>query len=369
MSRLKVLAVFALVLFMTIPVGLVQAQEEAFSGWAVIWDDQALSDAITYSMTGVPSAGGGMVYEGWVFSDDGSVKTSTGVMAVAGGTISHSWTSPDGENLIHNYDKVVVTVEPVPDDDPGPSGVIAFSHAVPAGAMAHIRHLLTNWPPGEDKGILTNLQEQLDIAVLHANLAKDSDTLEDVQLHVHHVINIIEGEDGPNFDESFGNPGDGVGALTHAQDRRHGPFAAGEAPNDAVITSGAESVDAAGKNAEDWATQARDRSLTVLERSTISSAKVLLSGVIGSLDAAANGNQTTGTGGAKQAYWEAQRMATYTLMPGPPGAAPPGAGPSLPVSGDASIPLMAQLALIASLVALSMGGLLVIGSRRSRTNA
>ncbi|HEY8417815.1 MAG TPA: cupredoxin family copper-binding protein, partial [Limnochordales bacterium] len=40
--------------------------------------------------------------------------------------------------------------------------------------------------------------------------------------HAHHVINIIEGANGPNFDASKGNPGDGYGAINYARDAGRG---------------------------------------------------------------------------------------------------------------------------------------------------
>ena len=555
MSRSKLLTILALILLVAVPAALAQAQEEEKTfGTAVIWDDQSLSDAITYSLTDIPQPQAGTAYEGWLVSDDGSVKLSTGFMTVAAdGSVSHTLKSAEavlialdemnesgqsgravltalgsqtqvevtigggtfeselkhihsgqcgdtlggvvhgltnivggksttivdatlaslrngdfavnlhkkgepgvytacgnipteaesitialneqndtgesgwatltskgaqtvvvltvgpgkieseldhihsgqcgdtlggvvhgltdiaggasmttvdatlaslrngdfavnlhkkgapavytacgnipagasfytGENLIDTYDKVVITEEPVPDSDPGPSAVVLYSHQIPSGGIGHIRHLLTNWPPGADKGILTNLKEQLDVAIRHANLAKNSDTLDGVIQHTHHVINILEGENGPNYDISFGDPGDGVGAINHAIDRKHGPFAAGAAADDAVITAGAALVDITGKNAEDRATKARDIALDqVLTASTAGIAKIFLgpggNTVVSELEAARNGFDTggdgtiesiAGEGGAKQAYVEAQKMATYTLKAGPP---------------------------------------------------
>ncbi|MCH7726038.1 MAG: hypothetical protein IH991_06090 [Planctomycetes bacterium] len=73
------------------------------------------------------------------------------------------------------------------------------------------------------------------------------------------------------------NPGDGVGVLTHAANRKHGPFAATAAPEDPVVVAGAALVDAAGANAEAWTTQARDIALNdVLDASTVALAKIFL---------------------------------------------------------------------------------------------
>ena len=373
MSRIKLLLLAIALLLMVPSTGVLRADDHwEGEGTAVIWDNFALSDAITFSMTGVTDLPAGWAYEGWVITDNGSIKTSTGILEVSGGAIDYTWSSPSGENLIANYDKVVVTVEPVPDSDPGPSGDVAFSDQIPAGAMAHIRHLLTSWPPGETNGILTNLQEQLDVAILHAGLAASQDTIEAVHQHLEHVINAIEGSGGANYGDLDGNGstedfGDGLGVLTHAGDRKHGPFAAGEAANDAEIVAGAAWVDAYGANAEAWAIAARDAALGILDQTNVTIARALLATVTGPLDAAQNGVAATGEGGAMQAYTAAQGMATYTLSPaGAASGSTPGIG--LPVTGDSSVPLLAQMALVLALVMAGTGGLLVLKARRSRAS-
>lgn len=389
MSRIKYLTLLAVVLLMTLPAGLAQAQEaDAPVRTAVIWDNVALSDAITYSLAEIAPPAAGTAYEGWLISDDGSVKLSTGIIHVQDdGTIDHTYVSPDAVNLIELYDKVVITVEPIPDDDPGPSDVILLSHAIPAGGMAHIRHLLVLWPEPADStlGIISKLKAQLDVAILHSDLAFSSDTIENVRLHTHHVINIIEGAGGANFDASFGNPGNGWGAIPHAQSAQiHANLAIAGAPGDEVIAAHAALVEVTGQNAETWAAQARDVAVDkalpeagiALAKVWVEQAKGLLLAARSGLDADADGTigSIAGEGGADQAYVEAQLMATFTLTPGPPVAGASvivGGGPGLglPIVGDSSVPLLAQMALIAALVFLVSGGALVIRGWRSRTRA
>lgn len=363
MSRTKLLILLAVALLVMVPAaGLAQEHSELEGqGTAVISDRFALSDAITYSMTGVSDPGEGMAYEGWVVNDD--VKTSTGVMTVIGGNIDHFWSSPDGENLIHLYDTVLITVEPVPDDDPAPSGVIAFSDQmpVPARSMANIRRLLADDDAG--KGVLTGLKDQLGVAITHATLAAGAGTMEERNQHLAHVVNVIEGPGGPNYNADAGDPGDGTGVMTYAQNRSYGPMAAAGAPNDAEVVAGAALVDEYGANVEMWAAQARDKALELMESSI---AVQLIHTVSGPLEAALNGISATGEGGASQAYVEAQKMATYTLTSGEPPMGPP--RPELPITGDAGIPLAAQAALVAGFVILAAGALIVLRSRRSRAS-
>ena len=346
------------------------------TGTAIISDGAALGDTVTIAMENVTAPAAATALEGWLITDDGAVKLSTGIMTVeTDGTVAHTFVSADGENLITNYNKFVVTVEPVPDTDPEPSGVFAFSHRVPLAAMAHIRHLLTDWPPGSGAGILTNLQTQLQTALTHAQLAIDSSTLEAVQLHTHHVINIIEGTDGANFDASFGNPGDGLGVILHASDRKHATFAAGEAPDDTVIAAHAALVEASGANAEARAISARDHALVSLAQGSLFSAKLQLNPVIGFLNSALHGldSDADGTvssagteGGADQAYVEGQLMATYTLAVG--GLAPvgPELGIGLSNTGDESVATMALIALAAAAATMLGGSALVLKRRRAK---
>ena len=294
-------------------------------GTAVISDDQDANDAITYAMSGVTPPPGGKVYVGWLVSDDGSVVLNTGAMAVQpDGSIDHVFNrtsnSYTGQDLVHNYGKAMITEEDAGAALERPPGAEVFSHEIPAGALAHIRHLLTNWPAGSDKGILTNLKEQLVLAHSHAIAAAELRSLPDIRRQLEQVVNIIDGATGPNFGDLDGNgavenPGDGQGVLLHAADRKHAGFAAGVAPDDPVVTGRATFVDAAGKNAADMAVLARDKALEALAAGDADLATALVgpgeNTVVGMLDVALNG--TGSVGGAVQAYIEAQRMATYTL--------------------------------------------------------
>ena len=367
MSRYKILIVIALVLFMTVASGSAQAADVSGSGTAVIVDGLAPSDTVIFSLTGVTFPAENTVYEGWLVSDDGSAKLSTGILTVtADGSLNHTFSSPTGENFIANYDKAVITVEPVPDSDPGPSDDVAFIDQIPASGMLHIRHLLTEWTDAPN-GILTSLREQIQVAVDHANLAKNSSTLDDLKTHIHHVINLIEGEGGDNFEGSFGNPGDGIGVLAHAQNRKHASFASNAAPGDLVIAEHSKLVETHGENAESWSILARDRAFDALDLDGLVGAQIVASEIGAILQDARDGIDAIGEGGADEAYVEAQLMATYTL-PGSTTAEGP-ADPVLPVTGDSTVPILAQITLAVALMLLLAGGFLLVRNRRSRSIA
>ena len=410
MSRSKYILLLALLVLTLVPVA-VEAQTPPQpvlisagpviegTGTAVISDDQSLRDSIMIAMTGVTPPAEGTAYEGWLVSDDGETKMSTGIMTVAiDGSISHTFGSASegytGDNLIAGFSTFVITVEPVPDTDSMPSDTVAFGHSVPLEGMAHIRHLASDWPVDSGTGIMTDLKAQLDIAIQHAELAASSETIEDVKSHMQHVINTIEGEDGANFDAAATNPGDGIGIIAHAQDAKHGPFAATAVPDDEVIGAHALLVEASGANVEAWASEARDIALNkVIGESSFALAKIFVGPgggtVISTLMAARNGfdgngdgtvSGAAGEGGADQAYVESQLMATFTLEPGPPVpqtpptptpeptpiGGPQPTAPGLPGVGDDSVPIAAQLALLAAVVLLGTGGIFMARGRRSR---
>jgi len=377
-TKLLILLTVALLAVMG-SAGLVQAEshEDAEDPvrTAVIWDNFTLSDAITYTMEDVPDAGEGMAYEGWLVSDDGTLEISTGVMGVVDGVISHTWTSVEGQNLIQHYDTVRVTIESVPDDDAASSGTIAFSDRIPSGSMAHIRHLLTGWPAGADQGILTNLKEELDIALTQANLAGSAQTIEAMKGHLEQTINAIEGPSGSNYGDLDGNgsiedAGDGEGVLGHAGNRDHSGLASAAAPSNTQISAGALLVDQYGANAESWALEAKDAALVIMSQSNLDYARALTATVIGPLHAARNGIVAAGDGGAQQAYVEAQKMAAYSLNAGAGGSGDGslGLGVGLPATGDSRVIMLMQLALVIGMATLVTGGYLLLRGRNWRPN-
>lgn len=50
-------------------------------------------------------------------------------------------------------------------------------------------------------------------AMEHAQLAVNATTLDAIQMHLHHVLNCLEGRSGKDFDAAAGNPCNGHGAL------------------------------------------------------------------------------------------------------------------------------------------------------------
>ena len=486
---IKVILLLSL-LALVVPAAIARGQT---AGTAIIRDSSpTLSDQIVIELADLPALAADEVYEGWLVTDDGSEKLSLGILNVgAGGSVSQTYTSPLGVNLTSIYDKFVVTIEPVPDPDPGPSSLVAASDQILPGGMVHIRHLLYSWTgnpeyssgiysssgllirlneennsgqsgwaalsekgsdlevilwitsgtldtdlvhihsgqcgptlggvvhsltnfssgagtsttllpgvsldglltgdfainshstadasvyttcgniptstQGIPKGITVGLWEQTNVALIHAGLALDSSTLAGVKQHAEHVINAIEGSDGPNYGDLDGNGavedfGDGFGVLNYAVDaRKHAEFTVQTVPGDTTFSTFEPQVSESSDNVGTWSGLARDMALDALNSGSTGAAQAFMANARTLLDRALNGYDTDrdGTvtlggaeGGATQAQWGAQNMGRYDL-----------GGAALPATGDINYTLFAVIALVAGAVLLSGGGLLFLRKR------
>ena len=344
MSMSKLLITLGLILLMTLPFAVAQAEDSySGSGTAVISDAGAMSDRVTFSMSGVSMLESGSAYEGWLVNSATDDKISTGIVTVVpGGGISHSWTSPDGSNLLGMYDTAVITVEPVPDDDAAPSGVIAFSDTVAGGAITHIRHLVVA-APNSDTGFLTQLQAQVDMAMMKVSEAQAADSIAALKAATEEVVAIIDADGG-------------ITALAAATE--HAGFAATAAPGAEMVGQYSEMVLASGGNVSAWAAAAKDDAAAVMAEDNLDTAKTLLNIVNGKLMAAADGIEASGMGGASDAYMQAQKMATFTLP------APAPTALALPEPGDTSVPAAMQIMLFVALMLLIGGGAMLYRERR-----
>ena len=359
----KVFKVVLLLSLMALVIPLTIAHGQVTVGTAMIEESESgASDMLAIKLNSLPSPGDGNAYEGWLVTADGANKLSVGVFELDdNGNVDQSYTNPDGMNLATSYSQFLVTIEPSPDTDPEPSGVIVYYDIIPEDGLMYISGLLDS-----DSGSTVNLVAQTQLAVTHAKLATESKTMEDVISHVSHVINIIEGEGGDNFDASHGNPGDGMGIGSHAE------AASGQAQGAVTAvpthpnfhTNSGQVVNSA-NNVTSWTTMARDQALTakastdmVTARAYAANVHTLATRALNGMDKDADGtiNAREGEGGAMQAHMAAQDMASYNAMIG--------AGP--PKTGDINFTTLA-------LLALGIGAVLIVGGgtvlRRSRARA
>ena len=299
-----------------------------------------LSDKLTVSISKI-FADAGKNYYAWLSSDDQGSFLALGTIELDGsGEGTLTYTSPTGENLIDGYNGFWVSSESADAVSTWPDGgSIKMSDVIVKGSMSHIRHVMSAWKPSADgKGLAVGSREQTDKALTHANLSVNSDSLEKIQQHAHHVINIVEGSSGDNYDASFGDPGDGDGVLKYAADAgKHSGFAARAAGVSANVALHSVHVQDTSTNVVNWATQARDKALEALATTDMATAKAAIVEAQGMMDWALNGKDGSSKpiidgGGAQTAYRHAQLMSGYSPVFNK--AVPSGLLLALPTTGD-----------------------------------
>ena len=348
MLPVSILLTLILTLMVTASVSAQEADD--LGGSAVFRDANAASDSLVMSFSDVPSLDDGSAYEGWLLDSAGG-KVSVGILNRSGtGDIEQTYVSPSGENLAASYSRFAISIEPVPDPDPETPGPIAYSDAIPSGAFTHLGHLVVAFSPNPDgKGIAVGFREQMAVASVHANLAQRSASLADQQKHSQHVINIIEGSGGANYDASPGNPGDGFGVLNYGADLiKHAQLAKDAAPEDDSVGDGADDAIEAAESAIASAERARDEALVAVTAGTSEfRMEVALSNQVSLTD--------SGVDDAEAAYTASQDIGLFEALAG---GAPPGVG-------DPLVPTAAMVALLAGLLLTGAGGLLVFRRRQT----
>ena len=176
MFRTKTLAILALMLFtLFTPVMATHADDEAESvGTASVQDDQASSDSIAISLTGIPKASDGTSYNAYLESGDGSNTLNLGTSSVelpvvhgviqGTGSLEITYDSSsagyDGSNLLSSFSRVKITEEP--------SGKVVYSDALPGEAVSEIKSLLDD---------VVALNSAIDTAISSANSASTASDL------------------------------------------------------------------------------------------------------------------------------------------------------------------------------------------------
>ena len=263
----------------------------------------------------------------------------------------------DGENLFGAFDKFVITIEPVPDTDPGPSADVAYIHTIPAGGIAHIRHLLyslggnpaytSGAHEGIPKGIAVGLREQTEEALLHAQLAQGTakaGNLALTQLHACHVVNILEGYSADN-DRGCAGPGDTFGVLNYAAAAAlHAGLTELGVPNDPTIAEFAPAVVASANASAEAAAAASTQVTAAMNSNVLVAARIYIDNV----ERLLRSDTQTHEGAlyhARHAYTSSQDMGTYTLA-------------ELPGVGDPLVPQIAKGGLIIGII-LALAGLVL----------
>ena len=347
---LRFLIILGLVALL-IPVGLVQADGHGSSGTgtAVVRDALILGDPfagdlpvtvpsgmITLEMSEVEEPAEGTALEAWLVTDDGSVKQSLGILEVSpDGTVDHEYVSDPGENLFARFNRFVITLEPVPDDDPEPSDDVTHATVLDEDVLEQIRLLL------DETGAAVNLRADAGMAASYARQARaavSNGDLEGARAHIDSMNAVIAGGGSEEDPGIAGLADQVVEAATEA----------GEAAGEDETVGNASGATIAAANDVKSSTEAAVAAGALASAATSTQVATLhIGNVVAHASEAASQ--------AEMAYTGTQDMGTYNV--------------AAPSAGDLSVgePIIAQMVrygIIASAVLVVVGAVMFLGARR-----
>jgi hypothetical protein len=296
-------------------------------------DSNAFNDQILLSASGVTAPTDGSTLELWL-DGPGGLKSLGPLEVAADGTINHLYTDPNQQNLVALYNAFFVSIEPPGDTDPAASGHNLFEGSVPPASHQALLPVLVSDPDVPNQApLLLPFMYDVDDLIRHADSAAaavNSGDLRSVTRHAEHMVNIIEGRNGPNYGDLDKNgtvfdPSDGFGLLPYAQAIQDGARAAAQAEgaNDVVATHSAHVV-ASTQNVIEWTQQADALALQLNSTTDLAQASTLVvqladlaKRIRDGVDANGNGivEPITGEGGAWTAYLHAQYMVAMGVVP------------------------------------------------------
>jgi serine/threonine protein kinase len=282
-------------------------------------------------------------YEAWLVDDTKELTRSIGVLVENdSGQFTLSYIDTQSGNLLGEFNRLEITLEPNPDDSPNASRNVAYSASLPDASLHHIRHLMsgTDETPGQIPvavGLIntTTLIQQSTNAMVEASTSGDKAAM---KASAEAIVNLIVGkEDTQYYSDLDGNgtindPGDGFGLLVNGTQAgylddmiHHASYSAKEKVATEFIKMHAGHVEICIANLETWVPELRDIALRVAHASDgqdieadLKRASVLANQMLDGIDI--NGNEAVdpieGEGGAKTAFEHAEYMSDMQIYPG-----------------------------------------------------
>lgn len=207
-----------------------------------------------------------------------------------------------------------------------------------------------------------SLETQLEIALTHANKARDETTIDGIRHHLEHVINAIEGADGANYGDLNGDGktedfGDGVGVFGWANRLATQANSRGSS-SDANVVAFAAAISDGASNVSAKAENARDIALEILKIDSVSLALIFVGPgghtVVSELNAALKGSVVLGDG-VLQSTASIEAFGEYLENPTPSVRAP--------VVGAPDMASLSRVVLLASIMIMVLGAVVVVRNR------
>jgi anti-sigma-K factor RskA len=284
-----------------------------------------------------------MQYEAWIIDDEHEQSRSLGILKKnADGQFSLTFVDPQSRNLLANYNRMEITLEPSPDDSPNSSRNVAYSSLIPPEALEHIRHLMvgTDETPGQvavSAGLIKNvtLIKQAASAMQHAFETGDRPGM---RLNAEAIVNLIVGKEDLKFyndwnaDGTITDPGDGYGLLINGGQGgyldamiHHASYSADAPGATSEIKLHATHVETCIQNLENWAPELRDLAVNIARasenqdveadlRKAITLANQMLDGI--DIDGSESVDPIAGEGGTMTAFEHAEYMSDMPILEG-----------------------------------------------------
>ena len=302
----------------------------------------ALMDKVTVSAAlNLPPEN--MQYEAWLIDDEGESSRSIGVLEKNDqGQFTLTYVDTQSQNLLSQYNRMEITVEPNPDDNPNSTREVVYSSFLPPGSLEHIRHLMfgTDETPNQIAvavGLVNNATLIKQAADAMAT-AYDAGDRAGAQANAETIVNLIVGRDEITYysdwngDGTVSDPSDGYGLLINGGQAgyldgmiHHSSYAADARNATDGIQMHAMHVEICIQNLETWAPELRDLALNIARatenqdiEADIRLASILADHMLNGVDI--NENETidpiAGEGGALTAVEHAEYMSDMPIFPG-----------------------------------------------------
>jgi len=176
----------------------------------------------TLELNHLPLPPAGSQYVVWLTNAEGQTR----VLGTLPLTSTLVLTGTTEENLLLQYNRIVITSEPAGAIPERMGEQVHFSGEHPATFMTHLQAALFSSEQYET-GLLAGARDQMAIAIAHSGFLQDAldSDLAEARRHAEHIINVIEGKEGKHFGDLDGdgmaqNPGDGFGVRAYLEAAR-----------------------------------------------------------------------------------------------------------------------------------------------------
>ncbi len=302
-------------------------------------DGAAIVDKAIISALAMPAPPEGSQYEVWLIG--GEERRSLGVLSlVEDGKGTLSFVDSQSRNLLAYYDEVEISLEPNDDSIPEPSGQVAYSFALPADGLVHIRHLLVSFPAApKSDSLIQGLNTDSNLLIQGADELLRADQLGDearMRLSAESMLNLLVGNQSPEYkdwneDGEITDPGDGYGLLPNGDNLGYIQAVYSEADRAGAsagasqnMTAHGEHVKICAQNLQRWTPRLREVLLSILKspagsdmEETVRATALLADQILYGIDL--DGNEKIepilGEGGALTAYEHAYYMADMPIVP------------------------------------------------------